>query len=98
MWLKEWRKRYFVLKGNQLYFAKSPGDPPHGRIDLQECLTVKSADDKVNKMHCFEVATPDATYYMFADSEKEKDEWIGAIGRAIVRYSSAYTDEDGYED
>lgn len=29
----------------------------------------------------FEVATPEATYYMYAESEKEKDEWIGAIGR-----------------
>mmetsp|Transcript_22579 Transcript_22579/g.58660 ORF Transcript_22579/g.58660 Transcript_22579/m.58660 type:complete len:82 (+) Transcript_22579:586-831(+) len=25
---------------------------------------------------------------MYADSEKEKDDWIGAIGRAIVRCSS----------
>lgn len=22
MWLKDWRKRYFVLKGNKLYFSK----------------------------------------------------------------------------
>ena len=27
---------------------------------------------------------------MYAGSEKEKDEWIGAIGRAIVRSSGAY--------
>lgn len=25
MWLKEWRKRYFVLKGNKLHFCKAPG-------------------------------------------------------------------------
>lgn len=24
MWLKQWRKRYFSLKGNKLYFATSP--------------------------------------------------------------------------
>lgn len=24
MWLKEWRRRYFRLKGNKLYFSKSP--------------------------------------------------------------------------
>ena len=23
-WLKEWRRRYFFLKGNQLHFAKGP--------------------------------------------------------------------------
>ena len=30
---------------------------------------------------------------MFADSEKEKDEWIGVIGRAIVQASSTLIKE-----
>ena len=33
--------------------------------------------------HCFEVATENATYFMFAQTDKEKDEWIGAIGRWV---------------
>ena len=61
-------------------------EPTHGIIDLSECLTVKSADEKTDKPHSFEVATPDQTYYMYAQSEKEKDDWIGAIGRyALLR-------------
>ena len=86
------------MKENKLYFAKSPSDEPHGVIDLKECLTVKSAEDKTRKANCFEVATPEATFYMFADSEKSKDEWIGAIGRAIVRFSNAYQQPDGVDD
>eukprot|EP00501_MAST-03F_sp_TOSAG23-6_P001239 GSMAST32.ASY1.ANO1.1285.1 assembled CDS len=62
-WLKEWR--------NQLYFSKEPGKAPHGKVDLQECLTVKSAEEKTNKRHCFEVATPESTFYMYAETEKE---------------------------
>ena len=31
--------------------------------------------------HSLEVSTSEQTYYMYADSEKDKDEWIGAIGR-----------------
>jgi hypothetical protein len=58
-------------------------EPTHGIIDLSECLTVKSADEKTDKPHSFEVATPDQTYYMYAQSEKEKDDWIGAIGRCV---------------
>ncbi len=27
---------------------------------------------------------------MYADSEKKKDEWIGAIGRAIVKFSGVF--------
>ncbi len=30
-------------------------------------------------------------------SEKEKDDWIGVIGRAIVQTSSMFTAEDGME-
>ena len=65
---------------------------------MSECLTVKSAEEKTDRRHSFEVATPEQTYYMFAESEKEKDDWIGAIGRAIVRFSNAFTAEDGVED
>eukprot|EP01138_Halocafeteria_seosinensis_P001721 gb/GECG01001764.1/.p1 GENE.gb/GECG01001764.1/~~gb/GECG01001764.1/.p1 ORF type:complete len:140 (+),score=21.35 gb/GECG01001764.1/:1-420(+) len=89
-WLREWRRRYFVLMGNQLFFKKDPKDQPHGVINLTQCLTVKSAMEKTGKNHSFEVATPDQTYFMYADSETDKDDWIGAIGRAIVRYSNSY--------
>lgn len=98
MWMKEWRKRYFILKGNKLYFSKSKNDAPHGFIDLADCLTVKSAEDKTNKRYCFEVATPDTTYYMYAQNEEQKDEWIGAIGRAIVQVSTCFTGDQDEEE
>jgi hypothetical protein len=98
MWLKDWRSRYFVLKGSMLYFSKTPSDAPHGIVDLKDCITVKSAEDTTRKAHSFELQTPETTYYMYAASDKDKDDWIGAMGRAIVRYSNAYTREDGVED
>lgn len=51
MWLKEWRKRYFLLKGNKLFFSKEKSEAPHGMIDLSECLTVKSAEEKTNQRY-----------------------------------------------
>lgn len=66
-------------------------------IDLSQCMTVKSAELKAGKKNAIEVSTKDQTYYMYADSEKEKDEWIGAIGRSIVQSSSTYT-PDGAKD
>ena len=93
-WFREWRQRWFVLKGSKLYFCKAPNVEPHGVIDLKECISVKSADAATRKSHSFEVKTPDAVYYMYAEKEKTKDEWIGAISRAIVRYSSAYIQDD----
>ncbi len=97
-WLQEWRERYFVLKGNKLFYCKDEHSLAHGVIDLKYCLTVKSAEDKTNKPNSFQVATPQESYFLCAKDMKEKDEWIGAIGRAIVRFSSAYTNENGYDD
>ena len=70
-------------------------DAPHGVIDLSQCLTVKSANDKTGKSFSFEVATPDQVYFMCASDEATKDDWIGAIGGAIVRYSASYTKNAG---
>lgn len=90
MWLKDWRRRYFFLKDSKLFFSKGEFSPAHGMIDLSTCMTVKSAELKAGKKNAIEVSTKDMTYYMYADSEKEKDEWIGAIGRSIVQSSATY--------
>lgn len=42
----------------------------------------------IGKKYAIEVSTRDITYFMYGDSEKDKDEWIGVIGRAIVQSSS----------
>ncbi|KAL7489191.1 hypothetical protein ACHAW6_014761 [Cyclotella cf. meneghiniana] len=90
MWLRDWRRRFFILKGSRLFFAKTPYEAPHGMIDLSRCTTVKSADLKAHKKHSFEISTPETTYLLYADDEKSKDDWIGSVGRAIVRCSSTY--------
>lgn len=96
-WLKDWRRRYFVLKDSKLFFAKNETCAPHGMIDLSTCMTVKSAELKAGRKNSIEVSTADTTFYMFTDKEKEKDEWIGAIGRAIVQASGTFTHEDNMD-
>jgi PH domain len=87
---QDWRRRYFLLKGSKLFYAKNEWSPAHGMIDLAHCTTVKSADLKAKKRHSFEVSTPEITYLLYADTEQEKDDWIGRVGKAIVRCSSTY--------
>ena len=79
-WLKDWRRRYFILKGSKLFFAKGEHTTPHGMIDLSTCMTVKSAELKAGKKNAIELSTAETKFLMFADTEKDKDEWIGAIG------------------
>jgi hypothetical protein len=73
-----------------LFFSKNDYSAPHGMIDLSQCTTVKSADLKSKKRNSFEVSTPETTFLLYADTEKEKDDWIGSVGKSIVRCSNTY--------
>jgi hypothetical protein len=64
-------------------------------IDLSQCTTVKSADLKSKKRNSFEISTPETTFLLYADTEKEKDDWIGSVGKSIVRCSSTYYRSNG---
>ena len=55
VWLKDWRRRYFILKSSKLFFCKSENSTPHGMIDLASCMTVKSAEYKAHKRNALEV-------------------------------------------
>ena len=116
--MKDWRRRYFILKGSKLFFAKvraaraarrdrrsasfhfraalrfsraqTENSTPHGMIDLASCMTVKSAEYKAHKRNALEVSTPDTTFLMFADTEKEKDDWYARrVSRARARAACA---------
>ena len=86
-WLGEWRKRYFVLKGTKLYYAKNRGEAPHGVIDLKGCFSLKSAEDAAKKPNCFEIGVPDGTYYMYAETEREQDDWMSKIGEFLTVFA-----------
>jgi len=64
-------------------------------IDLAVCTTVKSADLKAKKRHSLEISTPDTCFLLYADTEAEKDDWIGRVGKAIVRCSRTYYNARG---
>jgi hypothetical protein len=90
VWLKEWRKRYVVLRGTMLYISKTPNDEPHEVVNLLKGIAIRGAEDKIGRPHSFEVSTADNTIFLFADSEKEKDAWISAISKAMVKFSDSY--------
>lgn len=70
------------------------GSTPRGVIPVGTCLAVKGAEDVLNKPFAFELFTGEYTMYFIADSEKEKEEWINSIGRAIVQHSRSVTESE----
>ncbi|XP_058181900.1 pleckstrin homology domain-containing protein 1 [Rhododendron vialii] len=94
-YIKTWRRRWFVLKQGKLFWFKESivtrGSTPRGVIPVATCLTVKGAEDVLNKQFAFELSTRSETMYFIADSEKEKEDWINSIGRSIVQHSRSVT-------
>jgi len=84
--LKRWKKRWFVLQDSILYSFKKEKvyEAPTEIIDLRVFSSVKSSEDYTNRPHSFDVYSSDMVFSMVASSEAEKEDWIRAIGRAIV--------------
>ncbi|WCJ19825.1 hypothetical protein M5689_002099 [Euphorbia peplus] len=97
-YIKTWRRRWFVLKQGKLFWFKDSGvtrvSKPRGVIPVATCLTVKGAEDVLNKQGAFELSTRSETMYFVADTEKEKEDWINSIGRSIVQHSRSVTDSE----
>jgi hypothetical protein len=99
--IKTWRRRWFVLKEGRLCWFLSdkvtPSCQTRGVIDVGKCLSVKGAEDVINKAHGFELSTRAATQYFIAGSGKEKEEWINSIGRSIVRHSNSLVQDEVHD-
>lgn len=97
-YIKTWRRRWFVLKQGKLLWFKDRNvtrfSAPRGVVPVSGCLTVKGAEDLLNKPFAFEVSTSQNTMYFIADSEKEKEDWINSIGRSIVQHSRSVSDSE----
>jgi len=99
--LKRWKKRWFVLQDSTLYsFAKEKVyEKPTETIDLRVFSSVKSSEDYTNRTHSFDVYSSDMVFSMVAASEAEKEDWIRAIGRAIViSRTKSWQDENEDDD
>merc|ERR1719408_1237805 len=85
--LKEWRRRRFVLTSQYLCSFKNQGEyrNPTEAIRLRDCSTVKSAEEELRKDNCFRVDSQERSFYLIADSAQEKEAWIGHIGRAMIK-------------
>ncbi|KAL2929635.1 Pleckstrin homology domain-containing protein 1 [Bienertia sinuspersici] len=66
----------------------------HGIIPVSSCLTVKGAEDVLNRQFAFEFPTRCDTMYFITDSDKDKEDWINSIGRSIVQHFRSVTDHE----
>jgi len=79
--IKTWRKRWCVLKAGSVYYHKKQNGNELGIIHLANVTLVRPSQRK-GKKHCFEIWTPERTYYMCATSDNDRDSWIEALNSA----------------
>lgn len=98
--LKRWKKRWFVLQDSTLHSFKKERvyENPTESIDLRVFNSVKSSEDYTNRQYSFDVYSAEAVFSMVAATEPEKEDWIRAIGRAIVISRTKSWQDDGDEE
>lgn len=86
------------MKQGKIFWFKSdivhPDSQPRGVIEVNKCLSIKGAEDILNKPHAFELSTTEDSMFFIAETVKEKEDWINAVGKAIVRHSKSLLDND----
>lgn len=84
---KSWQRRWFVLKGNLLFYFERKGDrEPLGMIILEGC-TVELAEE--GEQYCFQIlfhGANDRTYYLSTESQSNMEQWMKALTCAGYDY------------
>jgi len=93
--IKTWKKRWFILKGNTLFYFKTRQDQDlTGSITLEtasECKIEKSG----GKKFFFSVSTAKRTYVIWASKEDVRNDWVSAINEKIAELKKGGPVPDG---
>jgi len=80
---KNWKKRWFVLKGTTLFYFKTKKDKDvTGTIELDASSTIQPEPKKKGK-YCFSVGTKTRVFFMYPDSKEEQDSWMNTLKSLI---------------
>ncbi|XP_067901278.1 pleckstrin homology domain-containing family H member 2 isoform X2 [Heterodontus francisci] len=85
--VKTWKRRWFILKGGELLYYKSPSDvicKPQGQIELNVSNHIVRCDGK----QTIQLITEKKTYYLTADSPNILEEWIRVL-QNVLRIQAA---------
>ncbi|XP_063242323.1 diacylglycerol kinase eta isoform X2 [Bacillus rossius redtenbacheri] len=80
---QRWRRRYFKLRGNKLYYAKDTKAVIFDEISLTDLSFAECSIKNVN--HSFQLITPYRRLVLCAESRREMEEWISALKAASSR-------------
>jgi hypothetical protein len=87
--IKTWKKRYFVLNSNTLYYYKSEGDKePKGAISLKNCIITYMNQEETKKEgktpvpFSVKIKSPFRAYWLCGETENEMTSWQQSLTKA----------------
>ena len=82
--LSQWRKRWFVLKDDRIWYCKTHDKPTDVTyISLVGAYGIDPTNDKTALRSTFEINTPHRTYQLKASSDSEMNEWVTALRQRV---------------
>eukprot|EP01028_Stygiella_incarcerata_P010919 TRINITY_DN592_c0_g1_i1.p2 TRINITY_DN592_c0_g1~~TRINITY_DN592_c0_g1_i1.p2 ORF type:complete len:273 (-),score=77.09 TRINITY_DN592_c0_g1_i1:1252-2070(-) len=90
---KNWKRRWFVLRGNRLEYFTQKHHKHKGTIALDTCVVresteiaqIKQKGEKgLQSKGCLELIVEDRTLYFAGESEQESYEWLMAMNNTIA--------------
>ncbi|EDO43858.1 predicted protein [Nematostella vectensis] len=82
--LSNWKRRWFVTKKHMMFYFNQRGDTkPLKELDLRLAFEVE-ADNNCEKPNAFRVCFPERTYYIYADSKKDMEDWVSLLKWKLV--------------
>ena len=85
--IKTWKKRWFVLKGDTLFYFKTPKDTDlTGSITLEldsECKEDIARNKAEKGRYYFTLSTSKRVFVIYSDKEQVSKEWVKAINEKI---------------
>ncbi len=78
---RNWKRRYFLLKGTKLMYFRSEGDArPRGEIIISSDTFVKASH---YKLHSMELSTNRQVLVFCAESDESRSRWLSMLGKSI---------------
>jgi len=82
--IKTWKKRWFVLKGDTLFYFKTPKDTDlTGSINLEIDSECKEDNRQEKGKYYFTISTSKRVFVIYSDKEQTSKEWVKAINEKI---------------
>lgn len=94
--VKNWKKRWFVLKDHLLFYYKTHTDPsPKGEVPIQHCFVRRSDLKDAETQFVFELTVAERTFVFCAPDEETVKSWMDAIKRSKNEWWKTEQDRKG---